>query len=446
MSASDFQISTPILVVLGSLLGIMLLCWLIGKIPIGYNLRNLAVRWRTTVMTGLAFTLVVSLLTVMLAFVNGMYRMTEDSGQPGNVIILSDGAVDEVFSNLSYSDTSDLARQPGILRTEDGTPLCSWESYLVVNQPIPNSENKQVKRRFVQVRGIEDPQIAGLVHSMELFDGGKWFSAAGVQEIPSSNGGVPDQAVQAVLGQGVAQEFGRDIGKEQLQVGDTFELGARKWVVVGIMKSAGSTFGSEVWAKHNIVAPMFGKDTFTSVVARTGGSADAAALAESLTTTYKKAAVQAQTEKQYFAKLSETNKQFLYAINFVAIVMAIGGVFGVMNTMFAAISQRIKDIGVLRILGFKRWQILVSFLLESMVIALLGGIVGCALGLLANGWTATSIVSGGQGGGGKSVVLQLTVDANIIAAGLMLTLTMGFLGGLIPALSAMRLRPLESLR
>ncbi|MFO0947152.1 MAG: ABC transporter permease [Planctomycetota bacterium] len=441
------HVSPKLVIPLAVLLAIMVLCWLVGKVPIGYNLRNLLVRWKTTIMTGMAFTLVVSLLTVMLAFVNGMYKMTEESGQPGNVVILSDGAVDELFSNLSFSDSSDLAQQPGILRDESEKPLCSWEVYLVVNQPIPKSAGRNVNRRFVQVRGIDDPVISGKVHGLELFEGGQWFSNAGVQELPAKEGEKgSEQAIQAVLGQGVAQVLGEDQGKIELQPGDTFELGGRKWIVVGVMKSAGSTFGSEIWAKRSIVGPMFGKETYTSVVARTADAASAQTLANELTTNFKKSALQAQTETEYFSKLSETNRQFLVAILFVAVVMAIGGVFGVMNTMFAAISQRTKDIGVLRVLGYKRWQILVSFLLESMVLALIGGAIGCAVGMLADGWTATSIVSGGQGGGGKSVILELTVDTNTILLGLLLTLTMGLLGGLVPALSAMRLKPLESLR
>jgi ABC-type antimicrobial peptide transport system permease subunit len=125
--------------------------------------------------------------------------------------------------------------------------------------------------------------------------------------------------------------------------------------------------------------------------------------------------------------------------------MAVGGVFGVMNTMFAAISQRSKDIGVLRILGYARWQILVSFLLESLVIALVGGLLGCAIGYLADGWTARSVVSSGPGGG-KSVVLQMVVSPEILMTGLLLSLGMGALGGFLPSLSAMRLRALESLR
>jgi ABC-type antimicrobial peptide transport system permease subunit len=116
-----------------------------------------------------------------------------------------------------------------------------------------------------------------------------------------------------------------------------------------------------------------------------------------------------------------------------------------MNTMFAAISQRTGDIGVLRLLGFARWHVLVAFLLESLTIGLLGGLLGCALGSMADGWNATSIV-GGTHGGGKSVVLQLAISPDIIAGGILLTLAMALLGGLLPAISAMRLKPLEALR
>ena len=125
-------------------------------------------------------------------------------------------------------------------------------------------------------------------------------------------------------------------------------------------------------------------------------------------------------------------------------VMSVGGIFGVMNTMFAAVSQREGDIGVLRLLGFNRRQVLVSFLLESLFIALAGGLLGCAIGSLCDGWTANS-VAGGHGGG-KFIVLQLAVSAKIIATGLFLSLMMGFIGGLFPSLSAMRMKPLDALR
>lgn len=415
----------------------------IGKVPIQYNARNLVVRWRTTFMTALAFTLVVSLLVVMLAFVNGMYRLTEQSGHPGNVIILSDGATDEQFSNLGFGDSSEIMIHPMIERDASGRPQCSREIYLVVNQPIPPREGKGPRRRFIQLRGIEDSGIAASVHGVGIRSG-KWFSDAGVQEV-SEPGKSPATLIEGVLGEGVAREMGADVGKSALEPGDRFELGGRNWIVAGVMNSAGSTFGSEVWAKAGLIGPIFGKNTYTSLVARTKGPREAAEFAELLSNQFKKAAVAGKVETEYFKSLQQTNLQFLVAIIFVTVVTALGGIFGVMNTMFAAISQRIKDIGVLRILGFSRGQILVSFLLESLLLAIIGGAVGCAIGSLSNGWTATSMVGSGQGGG-KSVVLQLVVTSGTLAAGLFLAIAMGAIGGLVPAISAVRVRPLESLR
>jgi hypothetical protein len=444
--ALSLRVPLSVSLPLGAAAVVLVLLVVTGKIPLAYNVRNLVVRWRTTLLTGLAFTLVISLQTVMLGFVAGMNKLTEESGQPGNVIVLSDGALDELVSNLGYGSSADVERHPGVLRDEEGEPLASREVYLVVNQPLSTEPGRRQRRRFTQVRGLDDPRVAARVHKLELYDGGAWFSESGVQTLPGASPDAEDQAVQAVLGEGVAGQMGQDRGKERLEVGDTFDLGPRKWVVVGIMKSAGSTFGSEVWAKRSLVGPMFGKPAYTSIVLRTADAQSAKAVADDLTKNFKKAALQAEPETEYFSKLSETNRQFSFAIMIVAVLMAIGGVFGVMNTMFAAISGRTKDIGVLRIIGFARWQILVSFLLESLLIALAGGLLGCAIGYLSNGLTATSIVSGGQGGGGKFVVLELVIGADTLLAGLLLALAMGALGGLLPAISAMRLKPLESLR
>ncbi len=462
-----------------------------GKVPLRYNVRNLVVRWKTTLMMAAAFALVVGLLTVMLAFVNGMRRLTENSGHPENVVVLSEGATDEAFSNLGYSDTGDLGNlldeenRKRLEKDEDGRPLVSREKYMVIGQPLgPLQADGKPRRSFVQVRGIEDPQVARAVHLLELLPGGEWW-VNGVRTLPGSEKAAAarlavqaeavatqlaalnphrpllsrllplpdlrpaaeDTAVEGVLGEGIARELGRARGKDSLVIGDVFDLGPRKWIVVGIIKSAGTTFGSEVWGDSALVGDMFGKKVFTALVVRTKGAAEAEEVAKALgdRNITRGAAFAAQTEPKYYAALGTTNQQFLVAIIFVAVIIGIGGIFGVMNTMFAAVSQRSRDIGVLRIVGFARWQILVSFFLESIGIALAGGLLGLALGALCDGATATSIVSRGQGGG-KSVVLQLTVDANVVLWAVLFSLIMGALGGLFPALSAMRQRPLESLR
>jgi ABC-type antimicrobial peptide transport system permease subunit len=172
---------------------------------------------------------------------------------------------------------------------------------------------------------------------------------------------------------------------------------------------------------------------------------DPAELARDLSANFKSPAIQEMTEAEYFESLNETNRMFLYAVIFVAAIMGVGGIFGIINTMFAAIAQRTRDIGVLRILGFARWQILLSFFLESLLLAVVGGVLGCALGSLVDGLSATSQMSSGTGGG-KSVMLKLVVDARILGAGMGFALVMGCVGGLLPSLSAVRMKLLDSLR
>ncbi|HEY2880880.1 MAG TPA: ABC transporter permease [Pirellulales bacterium] len=464
---------------LGGVAGLVVLA-VIGKVPIVYSLRNLAVRWRTTLLSSLAFMLVIGLMIVMLAFVNAMSHLTEQSGQPGNVIVLSDGAIDELFSNFKHAESNDVERQPGVLRDGEGRPLCSRETYLVGIQDTGTSVGNRPQRRFVQVRGIEEPVMSAEVHGLNLYPGGQWWSEAGVQplspspsgrgqgegaggvgqnsgtltptlsqgerEFGNSSGQGNIDAIQAVVGEGIAREMGRDRGKDTLAVGDTFDLGGRTWVIVGITKSEGSTFGSEVWAKWSLVSHLFGKEQYTSMVVRTADAASAKAFADDLTANFKKAALQATPETEYFSRLNETSNQFMVAIIFVTSIMSIGGVFGVMNTMFAAVSARKRDIGVLRIVGFARWQVLTVFLVESLLIAVIGGLLGCGLASLTDGWTANSIVSGGQGAGGKFVALKLVIGFDTLAIGMLVAMMMGLIGGFLPSLSAMRQRPLESLR
>jgi putative ABC transport system permease protein len=441
--------ATALALVAGLMLGV--------KVPLRYLVRNLTVRWRTTAMTALAFVLVISLLTVMMAFVNGMYHLTQASGQPGNVMVMADGATDESFSNLVAPDMADLENQAGILREND-RPLCSRETYLVVTQPIENPVPGRPQRRFLQVRGLDDARMSGRVHGLDLYAGGAWLSEAGVREVeqksaPGSEISAAQPLIEAVVGEGVAHviatdqkhDSGSGPRRERLDVGDIFSLGDRKWLVVGVLKSAGSTFDSEIWAKRSMIGPMFGKENYSSLVLRTAGAGEAKKLKDFYNNNYKKAAVMAQVETDYFDNLAGTNRQFLFAIGFVTVVMAVGGVMGVMNTMFAAVSNRVKDIGVLRLMGYSRSQVMLAFLLESLLIAMVGGAIGCALGSLVDGWTANSIVSSGAGGG-KFVVLRLSIDVPTLLLGFVLAMSMGLVGGFLPACSAVRLKPLEALR
>ena len=402
-------------------------------------------------MTSLAFTAVIGLLTVMMAFVGGMQQLTEKTGQPGNVVVMADGATDEVISNISGSDVAEMESLPEVVR-RNGRPMASRETYLIVNQPPAAKSDGRQRQRFLQLRGIEDPQLAATVHGLALLSG-SWFSEAGVQTHrpraarqprrrwckPFSARASPTSWAQPISpGTGHRQEP-RTARPRRYVPRRQSAMGRRRGAQVGRLDlqfgNLGQTLtGGRIVRQGHLHKPRAPRQ-------RRRGRAK--------TEEFPRPRLQeggrgAQVETEYYATLSQTTAQFSYAIAFLATVMSVGGIFGVMNTMFAAISQRVKDIGVLRLLGYARWHILVSFLLESMVIALVGGLVGCGLGCLTDGWTASSMVASQSGG--KSVVVQLAVSTNIISTGILLTLLMGLLGGLLPALSAMRMKPLEALR
>lgn len=439
-----------------AIMALMMLFVYVARIPIGYNIRNLIVRYRTTLLTAVAFTMVIGVLTFMMGFINGLKKLTKSSGNPENVIVLSQGATDEGISNLPFENMGDIAQQEGVARLND-EPLCSREVYLVVSLPIAEPQPNSPSRRLMQMRGLYDPRSSAKVHGFELLPGGSWFSEAGVRPSVDPN---KQPQVEVVLGEGIARGLGSDRSvatrrsaknPESLEVGDTIQLDTRELLVTGIMKTEGTTFDSEVWAKQSVIGPLLGKSNYTTLVLRAKSKEDAQKLEDFFsgkdpTNAFEKSQVNAMTETNYFKTLSQTNLQLLVGTAVVAAVMAFGGVMGVMNTMFAAISQRVRDIGMLRLLGFSRWRILVSFLLESLLIALLGGLVGCLIGYLFNGYKVTSIVSSGNGPAGKAVVFRIVVDWGVLGIGLMLSMMMGFFGGLIPALSAMRFKPLESLR
>jgi putative ABC transport system permease protein len=448
---SQFRFSPPTLIPLVISVALMVLLTLWGRVPLRYNLRNLSVRWLTTLLTALGFVLIIALLTVMLAFVNGMYQLTQSTGVPGNVLVISEGFQDESISNLPNDTVTDVMLQPGIMRDEESDPptvLASPETYLIVVQPIENQNTgRTAGRRFLPVRGVDDIEVAARVHNMKL-DTGRWLSREGVTSLEDGQ-----DALEAMIGVGMASELGstrtaaelaKAANKERLDVGEFFTLGERRFLVVGVMAPTGSAFDSEIWAKRSIVAPMFGKNVYSSVVLRTAGAKEARALKEYLNNDYSKS-VQAFVETEYFANMQETSKQFLVAIIVFAAVMSIGGLFGVMTTMFATVAQRSRDIGVLRMLGYSRTEVLASFLVESLCLALLGGGLGCLLGTFADGYTVKSIVGGGAGGG-KMVTLDMVVSGDILAVGLSVALIIGAIGGLLPAISAMLVKPLYSLR
>jgi ABC-type lipoprotein release transport system permease subunit len=388
-------------------------------IPVSYNYRNLVVRWRTTLLAASGFMLVVTAWIVMLAFVHGVESVCAGSGQPENVIVLKKGAFDEVLSEIGDRLARQVELAPGghhrrWSRADDGRPLSSCELFLAVNRW--NEATREYET--IQVRGV--PPNATRVHSQVHIAEGRVFRR---------------NAREVILGVAVARQ-------RQLAPGQQLLLGRNHWDIVGVFEANGAVFESEVWCDLDQLAAEFHRrNSYTSVVLRCADPEAAAALVRDLNDR-RDLRVEAQTEPAYYLQQARQSEMVRRGAVGIAFFMAIGAVFGVANTMFAAIGERIKDIAVLRLLGFGRREILVSFLIEAVLIAVIGAAFGSLLGYTVNGWTLDTAL----GAGSKSIAFAFQVDTSIVVTAWLFALTMGVLGGLLPAMSTMRVGPLEALR
>jgi len=381
-------------------------------IPVSYNYRNLMVRWKTTLMTASGFMLVVTALVIMLAFVNGVRTVCAGSGQAENVIVMKEGNFDEVLSQMDYHQVRQIEISPGILRDEHGRPLSSRELFMAITQ-----WNTKTNDYFqIQVRGVE--QVALQVHTQVNVLQGQMLRR---------------NSREVIVGIGTARQF-------QLEVGHKLPLGQAEWDIVGIFEAGGSAFESEVWCDLKQLGGHFHREgIYSSVVLRTETPATAAEVVEYLENS-RNVSVEAKTETDYYEQQAQQTDVIRVGALVIAVFMAIGAVFGVTNTMFAAIGERLKDIAVMRLLGFKRAEILISFLLETLLIAAVGGGLGLLLGYTVNGLTLNTFL------GAKSVAFAFKVDTPILLVGALFALVMGVIGGLLPAMSAMRVEPLEAMR
>ncbi len=381
-------------------------------IPLRYNARNLIVRWKTTLMTAAGFTLVVSALVIMLAFIAGIQAVCTVSGDPQNVLVLAKGANDEVFSQIDSRTASEVENARGILRDRQGRPLVSRELFLVAHRFL-EAENVF---KFLQIRGVQP--VAYEIHDQVTLVEGR-MARQNQSEI--------------IVGRAVLDEH-------HLKIGDTVDIGRKPWKVTGVFTANRSALESEIWCDLSEVASQFRREGFYSTIVLRAADPDAAAkLAERLSSS-KTAPCSAQPEQAYYAKQAENTQLMRTGALVIAWFMGLGAIFGIMNTMFAAIGQRRKDIAVLRIIGFKPYEIVISFLLEALLISAVGGFLGISLGYAANGVTTSTSISA------REVQLAFTIDQTTVIIASIATFLMGLMGGLLPALSVVRIQPLEALR
>jgi len=385
-------------------------------IPIAYNVRSVVQRPVSTALTALGVGLVVAVFIGMLALANGFSAALAKTGSKQNVIVLRKGADSELSSGLGRDVSSIIAADPHVATGADNRPLVSPEVYVLV--PLAKSfDTTQIAN--VVARGISD-QAWQVRNNIKITEGQR--PASGRAEV--------------CVGSRLTSRF------PHTGIGQSIRFAGRDWTVTCHFTAAGSAFESEIWGENEQFMPVFRGEVFQSITFRLK---DPAAFEEAQRALQadKRMTVDAHRESDFYAQQSQLLGRILsFLAIMITTIMAVGAVFGAINTMYAAIASRAPEIGVLLTLGFRPWTVLVSFLAESAFIAVIGGILGCFFALPLNG----IVTSTTNWSSFSEVAFSFRVTPLLLFVGLVFAVAMGVVGGFFPALRAARLQVVQALR
>jgi putative ABC transport system permease protein len=383
-------------------------------IPINYNLRNMVVRKTTTIMTALGIALTVAVLLAILAMVNGLRATLATTGDPLHVMVLRKGSTSEIVSNFLRSNYQDLKFKPGIARGKDGQPLASLEVVTVINlASAEGQEGINITVRGLQPAGIEMRRNVHLA-------AGRWFQ---------------DGRREVVVGKPVADRY------PEAGIGKKIRFGRGDWEVVGVIDAGRGAQGSEIWGDLNQVSSDLQRvEVLSSALVEATDAVSARALVNDINND-QRLNMTAQSEQEYYEAQTTSAAPVEFIGVFVSIIMAVGSSFAAMNTMYAAVARRAREIGTLRVLGFSRGSILASFFVESVLLSALGGALGCLLVLPLNG-----IKTGIGNANFAETAFNFQVSPRIMMGGILFAVVLGSIGGLFPARMASKKEILTALR
>jgi putative ABC transport system permease protein len=376
-------------------------------IPIKYNLRSVVVRKMGTAMTIIGVALTVAVFISILAMVRGLESTYIDTGDPLNLILIRQGSQSETnsFFDRSVKD---------IVETMPGVESAAGEAIVLFNHARITGETANVL-----VRGISENSLA-LRPKLKIAEG-RMFKP-GLREM--------------VVSRSVSNRF------KDARLGDALKIGRTTWSVVGILDAAQTPFDSEIWADYTEVSQEFDRTGVYSSILLHAADGDAVASLKARLKSDRRVKLDVFTENEYFASQTSSATPIRVLAYFVAVVMAIGSCFAVMNTMYAATSRRTREIATLRVLGYRRWAILTSFLIESVVLGIAGGIAGCLLALPVNGISTGTMNMNAF----AEVIFQFKVTPLLMLEGIAFAAAMGGLGGALPARLASRVPIVQALR
>lgn len=390
-------------------------------LPLYYNWRNLLRRRMSSSLTFVVVTTVVFVLSVLLSFAAGIRASLAASGSTRNVLVLKPGATSESTSMILQDEVGRLVQTPGIAQDADGEPLISRELCVQTNMPRRAMGGfEEGSQANVAVRGV-DPVAFAVHQNVRIVEGR--VSQPG--------------AMEAIAGRAAQQRYGN------LDIGDELRLGRggnREYKIVGVFESGGGALESEIWAPRTLVADTYNRHFVSSVVLRLADNASGEAAIRYIDG--PSVQLEAKLEIEYYEDLSTKTQEIVWLTTILVGIMAMGAVFAVANTMYAAVDGRRREIAMLRTVGFSKSSIIIAFMMESVLICLTACVMGLGISLFVSGsrqdflsdttWTV--------------LAYELRVTPQIAVSAIVVSTLVGVAGALVPALKASRIKVIEALR
>ena len=385
-------------------------------LPISYNVRNVRTRWQVSLLAVIGIGLVVTVFVALMAMRTGFTLALRSTGVPDNAMVVQRGSASELTSWVPLDHRNKVVVDPRVAVGSDGRPMASPEIVIVGAMPR-RSDGLQTN---VTIRGVT-PKAFEVRGGIEIVQGRNF--QPGLDEI--------------IVGKRISDRI------RGLDLGATVPIQRHQWKIVGVFTSRGGAFESEIWGDLDAMAGPFRRQGGSNALAVRLKDASTLDSFDRWIRDDPEMQLEAVAEPKYYEdQAGGLSGTLLFLVAFVSIIMGLGAVFGALNTMYAIVAARTREIGTLRAIGFSRRSILFSFVVESVILALAGGVLGCLLAFPINGFTTAS----GQTPSFSEVAFAFQITPNILAYGLVFATIMGFLGGLLPAFRGARLPITSALR
>ena len=385
-------------------------------IPIIYNFRSVKARWTSAIVAVVGIAGTVGVFVAMLSLARGFKATLVSSGSADNAIIMRAGATSEMTGGVTIDTVKIIQDKPGIARSADG-PLITPEVVLVAPIPLKSTGTDA----NVEVRGVSK-NVLEIRRNIKIVQG-RMFTP-GLYEI--------------VVGKNANASY------EGLTLGNTISLGSAHWRIVGIFDAGGSSFDSDIWGDAHLIGPAYNRpDTFFQSLTVHLTSPAAFRELKDAVTTDPRLDVDVTREIDYYAKQSNRLTTLITVLGgIVAAIMAIGAVFGALNTMYSAVAERGREIATMRAIGFGGPSVVFSFVIEALLIAFVGGLIGCLAVIPLNGLTTGAMNLQTF----SHVAFAFKITPELLVRGVVFALVMGLIGGFLPAVRAARLPVATALR